>query len=115
MFNRKTTRGAVLLSLLMLFLATGAVAVVGNYLTQGEVTADEDMGNDLSRAEVVAGDRDFTYTTAEDVAAGRRIAKRYLLIDEVAAGDRDFTYTTAESVARGKATAEAYLQNQESE
>lgn len=98
MFHLKTMRNALLLSLLLLLLAAGAVAVAGN---------------DLTHAEVAAIEREYTYTTAEDVAAGRRAAERYWLrnytIHEVAAADREFTYTTAEAVAKGKAAAEAYV------
>lgn len=68
--------------------------------------------------EVIAADREFTYTTADAVEQGRRAAEalvqgsgnvvemeRYL---EVIAADREFTYTTAEAVEQGRRAAAAF-------
>jgi hypothetical protein len=68
--------------------------------------------------EVIAAEREFTYTTAAAVQQGRRAAaalaqgsgnvvemERY---QEVIAAEREFTYTTAEAVERGRRAAEAF-------
>lgn len=95
--------GAVLVLLaLALVLVTAAVAVAADGLTPEEVAAAE---------------REFTYTTAEDVAAGKLAAERYWLyahtMQEIVAAEREFTYTTAEDVLNGKVSAKLYWQSRE--
>lgn len=94
----KTAARILVLSVLLLMFANVVVA----------------EGGDLTPEQVAAMEREFTYTTAEDVAAGRVAAERYWMrthtIYQVAAAEREFSYTTAEAVQRGKAAADAYWQ-----
>lgn len=96
---QKNVRNFLLLLSLFLLLATAIPALAGS---------------DLTHEDVAAAEREYTYTTAEAVAAGKQAAENYWLnahvIHEVAAAEREFTYTTAEAVERGKVAAEAYWQ-----
>lgn len=69
-------------------------------------------GDGLTPEEVAAAEREFTYTTAEDVAKGRLAAERYWLytytLPEILAAEREFSYTTAEDVQKGKEAAARY-------
>ena len=100
--NPKNVKRAVL-AVLLILLVTGSVVAMG--------------GSDWTQEDVAAIEREYTYTTAEAVAAGKRAANRYWLmhytIYEVAAAEREFTYTTAEAVEKGKAAAEAFWQSWE--
>lgn len=100
--NPKTVRRTVL-AVVLILLVTGSVVAMG--------------GNDWTQEDVAAIEREYTYTTAGAVAAGKRAADRYWLmhytIYEVAAVEREFTYTTAEAVAKGKAAAEVFWQSRE--
>ena len=76
MSKRKMRHGLVLL-VLLLVLVTAVVALAADGLTPEQVAAAE---------------REFTYTTAGDVAAGRLAAERYWLythtIHEIVAAER---------------------------
>jgi hypothetical protein len=101
--NQKRVK-CTLLALLLILLVTGVAAGFA--------------GDDWTQEDVAAIEREYTYTTAEAVAAGKRAAERYWLthytIYEVAAAEREFTYTTAEAVEKGRIAAEAFWQSWES-
>lgn len=69
-------------------------------------------GGGWTHEELAAVEREYTYTTAEAVAAGRRAAERYGLyhdlLPQLQVSDREFTFTRAEEVERGVAAAEAF-------
>ncbi|MDT8304722.1 MAG: hypothetical protein RRC07_02200 [Anaerolineae bacterium] len=118
-----------LIALMLVLLATVAVSLLlldnppslrlGPVLRSepDTVAVERSARPEWTLADVAAIEREVTYTTAEDVAAGKRAADRYWLthvtIYEVAAAEREFTYTTAEDVQKGKAAAEAFWQKWE--
>ena len=92
---------------LLLLLCIALLTVTGSTLA---------LNRDITHEEVAAAEREYSYTTAETVEAGRRAAERYWLyaytIHEVTAAEREFTYTTAEAVEEGRVAAAAYCQEE---
>ena len=100
--SQKQKRYGLVLLVLLLVLVTTATVFAADGMTPEQVAAAE---------------REFTYTTAEDVEAGRVAAEEYWMrthtLHAHVAAERELTYTTAEDVQKGKVAAEAYWEARE--